>query len=537
MKLKYTIAIPVYNDENTIRQCLDSIINQTIDKEKLEIICVNDGSTDQSPAILEEYSHTYSFVSVVHQENSGSPSGPRNKAIELATGDYIFFVDGDDYMGEEALERMEEKILQYDSDIVVGKYVGINRGVPTAIFNRNPENFSFYGSNALYTTSVQKLFRISLLREHNIRFPEHFSLGEDQPFIIQAYAYSNSISLVKDYPCYYLTNNLTVGREQLTKKPITGHRFVPRFVETLAAIESLTLPQEKKLRTYYQYLSRVLNVELETSIVRSFQIEDKQYIFDTLRELINQHNFLEVYPNFNTREKLLLRIIEQGDLEDLINFWYAERHPGNMQVFHGLIYPKAKKAYELAKAESLSFHRWNKLTAAVTRVQKLSEGVLIEGYHYHSLVDASEEQLYLKLSEREGERVTAISVHKGAYQEDCPIPIDTVVMEKQVVCQFHAVIPVSVLESFELDKGIVDLHLVSKIENYMADARILGKTNNHPTAKLTSISKKNRWILVTSYNTKYGNLSLKLRDAVKKSQNRVSTKQRIVNKMKRMLKA
>jgi poly(ribitol-phosphate) beta-N-acetylglucosaminyltransferase len=104
----------------------------------------------------------------IHQENSGSPSGPRNKAIGLATGDYIFFVDGDDYMGEEALARMEEKILQYDSDIVVGKYVGINRGVPTAIFNRNPENFSFYGSNALYTTSVQKLFRVSSLREYNI---------------------------------------------------------------------------------------------------------------------------------------------------------------------------------------------------------------------------------------------------------------------------------------------------------------------------------------------------------------------------------
>lgn len=128
MKLKYTIAIPVYNDENTIRECLDSIINQTIDNDKLEIICVNDGSTDQSPAILEEYSNTYSFVRVVHQENSGSPSGPRNKAIELATGDFIFFVDGDDYLGEEALERMEEKILQYDSDIVIGKYVGINRG-------------------------------------------------------------------------------------------------------------------------------------------------------------------------------------------------------------------------------------------------------------------------------------------------------------------------------------------------------------------------------------------------------------------------
>ncbi|MCM3225279.1 glycosyltransferase family 2 protein [Terribacillus saccharophilus] len=535
--MKFTIAIPIYNDENTIRQCLESIVNQTIDKEKLEIICVNDGSTDQSPAILEEYSNTYNFVHVIHQENSGSPSGPRNKAIELATGDYIFFVDGDDYMGEEALERMEEKILQYDSDIVVGKYVGINRGVPTAIFNRNPDNFSFYGSNALYTTSVQKLFRVSLLRENNIKFPEHFSLGEDQPFIIQAYAYSNSISLVKDYPCYYLTNNLTVGREQLTKKPITGRRFVPRLVETLAAIDGLTLPHEKKLRTYYQYLSRVLNVELETSIVRSFQIEDKQYIFDTLKELLNQHNFLEVYPNFNTREKLLLRIIEQGDLEDLINFWYAERHPGNMQVFHGLIYPKTKKAYELAKAESLSFHRWNKLTAAVTRLEKKNEGLLIEGYSYHSLVDASEEQLYLKISDRDSERVTSLTVQKGAYHVDSPIPVNPEAMQEQVLSTFHVVIPASVIELIDAEKDIVDLHLVSRIENYTAIARILGELPRHATAKLTSSKKKNHLLNVTTYNTKHGNVSFKLKDTTKKKPKEQSKKQRIVNKIKRMLRA
>ncbi|SNZ04648.1 Glycosyltransferase involved in cell wall bisynthesis [Terribacillus aidingensis] len=534
--MKFTIAIPVYNDENTIKQCLDSVIKQTIGKDKLEIICVNDGSTDQSPAILEEYSNTYHFVRVVHQENSGSPSGPRNKAIEIATGDYIFFVDGDDYLGEEALERMEEKVLQYDSDIVVGKYVGINRGVPAAIF-RNPDNFSFYGSNAMYTVSVQKLFRVSLLREHNIRFPEHYSLGEDQPFIIQAYAYSNSISIVNDYPCYYLTNNLTVGREQLTKKPITGRLYMHQFEETLAAIQSLNLPREKKLRTYYQYLTRVLNIELRTTIVRSFQMEDKHFIFDSLKALIKQHNYLDIYPNFNTREKLLLRIIEQGELEDLINFWYAERHPGNMQVFHGLVYPKTEKAYELAKAESLSFHRSNKLTAAVTRVQKAAAGLLIEGYHYHSLVDASDEQLYVKLSDRDSDRVISLAVQKGAYQIDSPIPVNPEVMQEQIVSQFHVVIPASVLEELEATKGIVDMHLVSRIENYTAIARILGEFTHHLTAKHVSSRKKSRELTITTYNTKHGNLSLKLQDTAKKKPKQLSRKQRISNKIKRMLKA
>ena len=105
----FTVAIPVYNDQNTIRDCLDSVVNQTVGEDKLEIICVNDGSTDKSGNILDEYMSKYKFIKVIHQQNSGAPGRPRNKAIEAATGDYIYFLDGDDYLGPEALEKMEEK--------------------------------------------------------------------------------------------------------------------------------------------------------------------------------------------------------------------------------------------------------------------------------------------------------------------------------------------------------------------------------------------------------------------------------------------
>jgi poly(ribitol-phosphate) beta-N-acetylglucosaminyltransferase len=149
----------------------------------------------------------------------------------------------------------------------------------------------------------------------------------------------------------------------------------------------------------------------------------------------------------------------------------------------------------------------------------------LEGYHYHSLVDAAGEQLYLKLSERESERVVAISVRKGAYQDNCPIPlpIEPLVMETQIVCLFHVVIPTTVLESYNHDKGIIDLHLVNKVENYIATVRLLGKTDYHPTSKLTLVINKNQRILVTTYNTKYGNLFLKLEDAVKKRTGRKKT--------------
>ncbi|MFS0561720.1 glycosyltransferase family 2 protein [Terribacillus sp. 179-K 1B1 HS] len=535
--MKYTIAVPVYNDESTIRTCLDSIVNQTIGTDKLEVICVNDGSTDDSPVILEEYSAAHSCIKVFHQENSGSPSGPRNRAIEAATGDFIFFIDGDDYFGLEAFERMEEKILAYNPDIVVGKYEGVNRGVPTAIFNRNPDNFQFFGSNALYSIGAVKLFRLDLLRKYKIRFPEHYSLGEDQAFMVKAYSYSSSIALVKDYPVYYATNHLTEGREQLTKQGIKGKSYMYAMTDTLQTIRELELPKEKKLMAYYQYIHRILHVELRAIIVRSFLMEDKAYIFNTLKALIKEHKFLEFYNFFNARQKLLLRLIEQGELEDLINFWYAESHPGNMQVFHGLVYPKSEKAYELAKAESLSFHRKNDMHAVVTRITKGAEGIILEGYNYHSHVDAEKEKMYLKLVNRKGETTTSIEMAKGPKDSESPVPIQSDILEKQQVMTFHAIIPFSVLHWLQTEDSIVDLHVVSRIEDYTITARIKGEVLSFPKIKGTLKEKRNKFVVAESYNTKHGNLSFKVSLANKPKPKQLSRKLRVKNKLKRIIQA
>ncbi|PAF37195.1 hypothetical protein CHH58_10165 [Terribacillus saccharophilus] len=532
--MKYTIAVPVYNDENTIKACLDSIINQTIGTEKLEVICVNDGSTDKSPEILEEYSAAYNFIKVLHQENSGSPSAPRNRAIEAATGDFIFFIDGDDYFGLEAFERMEEKIIAYNPDIVVGKYVGVNRGVPTAIFTRNPDNFQFVGSNALYSIGAVKLFRVEMLLKHNIRFPEHYSLGEDQPFMVKAYAYSSSIALVKDYPVYYATNHLTVGREQLTKQTIKGKSYMHAMTDSLNIIRDLELPIEKKLIVYYQYVHRILHVELRSIIERSFLMEDKVYIFNALKTLIKEHNFLEFYGYFNNRQKLLLRIIEQGELEDLINFWYAESHPGNMQVFHGLVYPKSEKAYELAKAESLSFHRANKMQAVVTRISKGAEGVVLEGYNYHSHVDAEDEKLFLKLINREDKRTTSIEMVKGPKNNEAPVPIQSDMLQQQV-STFHAVIPFTMLSWLNTSDGVIDLHVVSRIEDYNITARVVGEVLENQKIKGVLKEKRNSIVVAESYNTKHGNLSFKLHLTNKPKPKQLTKQQRMKNKIRRII--
>ena len=99
--VKISVIIPVYNVENYLEESLDSIINQTF--TDLEIICVNDGSTDNSPSILNNYANKDSRINIINQENKGL-SAARNSGLDVATGDYIYFFDSDDILELTALE-------------------------------------------------------------------------------------------------------------------------------------------------------------------------------------------------------------------------------------------------------------------------------------------------------------------------------------------------------------------------------------------------------------------------------------------------
>ncbi len=111
---KVSVIIPVYNTEKYLRQCLDSVINQTL--TDIEIICVNDGSTDNSTNILNEYANNDSRIIVLSQKNSGAAIA-RNNGINNAIGDYLYFIDSDDYVDTTFLEKMYSKSLKYNADI------------------------------------------------------------------------------------------------------------------------------------------------------------------------------------------------------------------------------------------------------------------------------------------------------------------------------------------------------------------------------------------------------------------------------------
>ena len=123
-----TVIIPVYNAQEGVKQCLDSLLNQTF--RDFEIILLNDGSTDDSLMVLQTYASAHNFIRVIDKKNEGVAK-TRNKGIQLAKGEYIVFIDNDDFVDSDYLERFYNAIDQEQLDIVLGGYKRVNQDLKT----------------------------------------------------------------------------------------------------------------------------------------------------------------------------------------------------------------------------------------------------------------------------------------------------------------------------------------------------------------------------------------------------------------------
>lgn len=224
-----SVVVAVYNTMPYLTECLNSLLGQSIGRDRLEIVAVDDGSTDDSGRELDRFAALYpDTVKVIHQPNSGGPAAPSNRALEVATGRYVYFIGSDDHLGEEALERMVKCADRNDSDVVVGKMVGTNgRYVHQALYKKNDPDVSLYDSALPFTLANTKLFRRDLVEKHKLRFPEHLPVGSDQPFTIEACVRARKISVVADYICYFAVkrgdaSNITYRADHLARLRATA---------------------------------------------------------------------------------------------------------------------------------------------------------------------------------------------------------------------------------------------------------------------------------------------------------------------------
>ncbi|WP_207939207.1 glycosyltransferase family 2 protein [Actinomadura darangshiensis] len=214
-----TVVVAVYNTMPYLTTCLNSLVEQSIGAERMEVVAVDDGSTDGSGDELDRFAAEYpDVVTVLRQPNSGGPASPSNRALDVATGRYVYFVGADDHLGPEALERMVAAADEWGSDVLVGKMEGVNgRAVrKPELFAENRSEIDLYDSVLPWVLSNCKLFRRDLVERHKLRFRENMRIGSDQPFTLEACVRAERISVLADYTCYYAVlrddgGNITQG--------------------------------------------------------------------------------------------------------------------------------------------------------------------------------------------------------------------------------------------------------------------------------------------------------------------------------------
>jgi glycosyltransferase involved in cell wall biosynthesis len=201
--VKVSVIVPVFNPGGNIDECIESLVGQSLPADEYELTFVDDGSTDGTAARLDALAADHPNVRVEHIPNSGWPGKPRNVGLEMARGEFVLFVDNDDYLGTEALERLYERATEDDADVVLGKVVGRGKFVPRRLFTENRTDVTLDWPPLVSLLTPHRLFRRSLLHDHGIRFPEGRRRLEDHVFTMHAYFHARHISILADYPCYY----------------------------------------------------------------------------------------------------------------------------------------------------------------------------------------------------------------------------------------------------------------------------------------------------------------------------------------------
>ena len=239
--MRYSVIIPIYNAEATLRRCLDSLVGQQF--SDYELLLINDGSTDDSDAICREYANTYSCVRYFAKENGGVSSA-RNLGLEQAKGEYILFVDSDDYVADNYFAAISAAVKDTSPDLLLFGYC--NLGDKSAKWSTG----EFYESTEtgvakqvsgalqkyLFSSLCNKVFKREIINEYQLEFKSDLDIGEDQTYVfeytmnIKTIASITNVLYFEDTAnCYSLSRKarpyLTEQLREVNRRMYEAYRF------------------------------------------------------------------------------------------------------------------------------------------------------------------------------------------------------------------------------------------------------------------------------------------------------------------------
>lgn len=311
-----SVVIPTYNSVALLGEALRSVFDQTLDQGEIEVIVIDDGSTDSTWDFLQEIVRQHSNVFALYQSNAGRPSLGRNRGIEAAKGEFIFFLDSDDWFGPEALERLLLAAREAESDVILGRQRGENRTVSSSAFGETIMDAELLEDGLWNVLSPCRLFRRSLIEKIGARFPEDMVQGEDQVFVAACCFAAKRISVLADYDYYFVRGridggNLSQSVQTFENKYMTTTRMAAIIVEN-------TEPGRQR----EQYFQRVIYRTLAPGLGKPFMAA---HLSERARYLSRMQEDVLVYmsnDDLKTQRdvpRLRLAVAREGSDRDLAN--------------------------------------------------------------------------------------------------------------------------------------------------------------------------------------------------------------------------
>ncbi|MGN1362792.1 MAG: glycosyltransferase [Methanobrevibacter sp.] len=322
--VKVSVIIPVFNTENYLKECLNSIINQTL--EDIEIICINDGSTDNSLEILNEYANKDSRIKVYSEKNKGQGAA-RNLGLKYVNGKYIYFMDSDDILKDTALEETYTLCEEKSLDFIIFKLTSYNENAKKK-YNEDYYEMSllekFKGKIFNYkdlddlifeipVSPVNKLINAEFFKNLNIKFPEGL-IFEDNPIFWDVLFNAKRIYIYDKY--------LYIRRRHTDSS--TGNTNNKHLIDTIK-INNLVLEKFIKYNLFKTYKNNLYNKKINLVYLRFTKINKiyKNLFFNEMKKdftnMLNDYRFNDIIEHLNFRNKYIFENIIFSNSQNELN--------------------------------------------------------------------------------------------------------------------------------------------------------------------------------------------------------------------------
>ncbi|MBT2709483.1 glycosyltransferase [Pseudomonas sp. ISL-84] len=322
MGVKVSVVIPVYNAEKYLPSCIESLLTQTLDL--CEFIFINDGSIDKSKKIIEEYAKADSRILLINQANHGV-SAARNKGLNAASGEYIGFVDADDYVKQDMFETLYKSAENNNCDVVLCNFESEMEGHKFITNYQIPKNeilrkdyiqqelLPYFIKADNLNSVVNKLYNAKLVKE--IEFPDQVVLGEDGLFNMKFFSIATSMIYLEYIGYHYrevagsATRNVS-GKDYFKRSLEVYHFPLPEFY-TLK-IDNVRIRQLKSIKLVNSVMSHIhvyLKPVKDMSLKKRYKYVKNMISNKDVREALNFY-YRELYQSLGRYEKFILNMIK-----------------------------------------------------------------------------------------------------------------------------------------------------------------------------------------------------------------------------------